>query len=48
METSAALQTNSDISDKTFVANAESESAMEHFGKLISLIDLPSDKKMIA
>lgn len=36
------------MKDKTLVANAESESAMGHYGKITSLRDLPSDKKIIA
>jgi uncharacterized protein YdeI (YjbR/CyaY-like superfamily) len=36
------------MKDKTLVANAESESAMGHYGKITSLKDLPSDKKIIA
>lgn len=36
------------MKDKSLVANAESESAMGHFGKITSLKDIPSDKKMIA
>lgn len=35
------------MKDKTLIANAESESAMGHFGKITSLKDLPSDKKII-
>lgn len=36
------------MKDKSLVANAESESAMGHYGKITSLKDLPSDKKIIA
>jgi uncharacterized protein YdeI (YjbR/CyaY-like superfamily) len=36
------------IKDKTLTKNAESESAMGHYGKITSLKDLPSDKKIIA
>ena len=36
------------MKDKTLVRNAESESAMGHYGKITSLKDLPSDKKIIA
>mgnify|MGYP001432859591 CR=1 FL=1 len=36
------------MKDKTLIANAESESAMGHYGKITSLKDLPSDKKIIA
>ena len=36
------------MNDKTLVGNAESESAMGHYGKITSLKDLPSDKKIIA
>ena len=36
------------MKDKTLVGNAESESAMGHYGKITSLKDLPSDKKIIA
>ena len=35
------------MKDKILMANAESESAMGHFGKITSLKDLPSDKKII-
>lgn len=35
------------MKDKTLVANAKSESAMGHFGKITSLKVLPSDKKII-
>jgi uncharacterized protein YdeI (YjbR/CyaY-like superfamily) len=34
--------------DKSLLSNAESESAMGHYGKITSLKDLPSDKKIIA
>lgn len=34
--------------DKSLLSNAESESAMGHYGKIKSLKDLPSDKKIIA
>ena len=33
--------------DETLIVNAESESAMGHFGKITSLKELPSDKKII-
>lgn len=36
------------IKDKSLLDNAKSESAMGHLGKLTSLKDLPSDKKIIA
>ncbi len=36
------------MKDKKLIANAESESAMGHYGKITSLKDLPSDKKIIA
>lgn len=36
------------MKDKTLMANAKSESAMGHYGKITSLKDLPSNKKMIA
>lgn len=36
------------MKDKSLVKNAESESAMGHYGKIKSLKDLPSDKKIIA
>jgi len=36
------------MKDKSLVSNAESESAMGHYGKIMSLKDLPSDKKIIA
>jgi uncharacterized protein YdeI (YjbR/CyaY-like superfamily) len=36
------------MKDKTLAANAKSESAMGHYGKITSLKDLPSDKKIIA
>lgn len=36
------------MKDKTLTANAQSESAMGHLGRITSLDDLPSDKKMIA
>jgi uncharacterized protein YdeI (YjbR/CyaY-like superfamily) len=36
------------MKDKTLLANAKSETAMGHLGKIASLKDLPSDKKMIA
>jgi uncharacterized protein YdeI (YjbR/CyaY-like superfamily) len=36
------------MKDKTLVNNAKSESAMGHYGKITSLKDLPSDKKIIA
>lgn len=36
------------MTDKSLVKNAESESAMGHYGKISSLKDLPSDKKIIA
>ncbi len=35
------------MKDKTLIANAESESAMGHFGKITSKKDLPADKKII-
>jgi uncharacterized protein YdeI (YjbR/CyaY-like superfamily) len=35
------------MKDKTLVSNAESESAMGHYGKITSLKDLPSDKKIL-
>lgn len=36
------------MKDKTLVRNDESESAMGHYGKITSLKNLPSDKKIIA
>ncbi|MEO8232373.1 MAG: YdeI/OmpD-associated family protein [Ignavibacteriota bacterium] len=36
------------MKDKSLVKNAQSESAMGHYGKITSLKDLPSDKKIIA
>lgn len=36
------------MKDKTLISNAESESAMGHYGKIKSLKDLPSDKKIIS
>jgi uncharacterized protein YdeI (YjbR/CyaY-like superfamily) len=36
------------MKDKTLTKNAESESAMGHYGKITSLKDLPSDKEIIA
>jgi uncharacterized protein YdeI (YjbR/CyaY-like superfamily) len=36
------------MKDKTLIANAKSESAMGHYGKIASIKDLPSDKKIIA
>jgi len=36
------------MKDKTLTKNAESESAMGHYGKITTLKDLPSDKKIIA
>ncbi len=36
------------MKDKTLMKNAKSETAMGHLGKLTSLKDLPSDKKLIA
>jgi uncharacterized protein YdeI (YjbR/CyaY-like superfamily) len=36
------------MKDKALTKNAESESAMGHYGKITSLKDLPSDKKIIA
>lgn len=36
------------MKDKTLLVNAENESAMGHLGKLTSLKDLPSDKKLAA
>jgi len=36
------------MKDKSLVANAKSESAMGHYGKITSPKDLPSDKKIIA
>lgn len=36
------------MKDKTLSKNAASESAMGHYGKITSLKDLPSDKKIIA
>lgn len=36
------------MKDKTLMQNAKSESAMGHLGKITSLKDLPSDKKMIS
>ncbi len=36
------------MKDKSLVSNAESESAMGHYGKITSLKDLPSDKKIIS
>lgn len=36
------------MKDKTLAKNSESESAMGHYGKITSLNDLPSDKKIIA
>jgi uncharacterized protein YdeI (YjbR/CyaY-like superfamily) len=35
------------MKDKSLMENAKSESAMGHLGKITSLADLPSDKKMI-
>ncbi|MBK7379367.1 MAG: YdeI/OmpD-associated family protein [Ignavibacteriales bacterium] len=35
------------MKDKTLIANAKSESAMGHYGKITSIKDLPSDKKII-
>lgn len=35
------------MKDKILMANAASESAMGHFGKITSIKDLPSDKKII-
>ncbi|MEJ5262359.1 MAG: YdeI/OmpD-associated family protein [Ignavibacterium sp.] len=36
------------MKDKTLTKNAESESAMGHYGKITSLKDLPPDKKIIS
>ncbi len=36
------------MKDKALLANAKSESAMGHYGKITLLKDLPSDKKIIA
>jgi len=36
------------MKDKSLIENAKSETAMGHLGKLTSLKDLPSDKKLIA
>ncbi|MBS4035294.1 MAG: YdeI/OmpD-associated family protein [Ignavibacterium sp.] len=36
------------MKDKTLMKSVKSETAMGHLGKLISLKDLPSDKKLIA
>ncbi len=36
------------MKDATLIENAQSEKAMGHFGRITSLKDLPSDKKMIA
>lgn len=36
------------MKDKTLIANAKSESAMGHYGKIKSIEDLPADKKIIA
>jgi uncharacterized protein YdeI (YjbR/CyaY-like superfamily) len=36
------------MKDNTLTKNAESESAMGHYGKITSLKDLPPDKKIIA
>lgn len=36
------------MKDKRLIANAESETAMGHYGKITSLKNLPSDKKIIA
>lgn len=36
------------MSDKQLLANAKSESSMGHLGKITSLKDLPTDKKMTA
>ena len=36
------------MKDKKLVENAKSESSMGHFGRIASLNDLPSDKKMLA
>ena len=36
------------MKDKSLIANAESESAMGHYGKITTLKDLPPDKKIIA
>ena len=36
------------MKDKSLVANAKSEVAMGHLGKITSLKDLPNDKKMIS
>lgn len=36
------------MKDKTLTKNAESESAMGHYGKITSLKNLPPDKKIIA
>ncbi|GMU94574.1 YdeI/OmpD-associated family protein [Ignavibacterium album] len=36
------------MKDKTLIENAKSESAMGHFGKITSLKDLPSEKKLIS
>jgi len=36
------------MKDKTLIANAKTESAMGHYGKITSLKDLPSNKKITA
>ncbi|MDP1675518.1 MAG: DUF1801 domain-containing protein [Bacteroidota bacterium] len=36
------------MNDKDLILNARSETSMGHFGKITSLDDLPSDKRMIA
>jgi uncharacterized protein YdeI (YjbR/CyaY-like superfamily) len=36
------------MSDKTLIENAKSESAMGHVGRMESIKDLPSDKKLSA
>lgn len=36
------------MKDKTLTANAKSESAMGHFGRITAVSDLPSDRKIIA
>ena len=36
------------MKDVSLIANAKEETAMGHFGRITSLKDLPSDKKMIA
>ena len=36
------------MKDETLIANAKTESAMGHYGKITSLKDLPSNKKIIA